>query len=98
MCKLGWIEEKNITIEYRFADQKFERLPELAENLVRLKVDLIVAPGSKISFSHSRLAMGKSFPVDRICRVCLRLGYSGWRAIFPEICVDSFCRSCMDSN
>jgi len=50
MSKLGWIEEKNITIEYRFADQKFERLPELAEDLVRLKVDLIVAPGSKIHF------------------------------------------------
>ena len=43
--KLGWIEGKNITIEYRFADQKFERLPELAAELVRLKVDLIVAPG-----------------------------------------------------
>ena len=45
MRKLGWIEGKNITIEYRFAEQKFERLPELAAELVRLKVDLIVAPG-----------------------------------------------------
>ena len=33
---------KNITIEYRFAEQKQERLPELAADLVRLKVDLIV--------------------------------------------------------
>jgi putative ABC transport system substrate-binding protein len=40
--KLGWIEGKNITIEYRFTEQKPERLPELAANLVRLKVDLIV--------------------------------------------------------
>ena len=40
--KLGWIEGKNITIEYRFAEQKHERLPELAADLVRLKVDLIV--------------------------------------------------------
>jgi putative ABC transport system substrate-binding protein len=40
--KLGWIEGKNITIEYRFTDQKLERLPELAADLVRLKVDLIV--------------------------------------------------------
>jgi len=40
--KLGWIEGKNITIEYRFAEQKRERLPELAAELVRLKVDLIV--------------------------------------------------------
>src|SRR5262245_3745262 len=35
--KLGWIEGKNITIEYRFAEQKNERLPELAADLVRLK-------------------------------------------------------------
>jgi putative tryptophan/tyrosine transport system substrate-binding protein len=40
--KLGWIEGKNIAIEYRFAEQKAERLPELAADLVRRKVDLIV--------------------------------------------------------
>ena len=45
LSKLGWIEGKNITIEYRFAEQKLERLPELAAELVRLKVDLIVVPG-----------------------------------------------------
>ena len=43
--KLGWIEGKNIAIEYRFAEQKLERLPELAAELVRLKVDLIVVGG-----------------------------------------------------
>jgi putative ABC transport system substrate-binding protein len=42
MSKLGWVEGKNFTIEYRFAEQKPERLPELAADLVRLKVDLIV--------------------------------------------------------
>jgi len=42
LIKLGWIEGKNITIEYRFAEQKNERVPELAAELVRLKVDLIV--------------------------------------------------------
>jgi putative ABC transport system substrate-binding protein len=42
LSKLGWIEGKNITIEYRFAEGKNERLPELAADLVRLKVDLIV--------------------------------------------------------
>jgi len=40
--KLGWVEGKNITIEYRFAEGKSERRPELAADLVRLKVDLIV--------------------------------------------------------
>src|SRR5262249_49987942 len=43
LIKLGWIEGKNITIEYRFAEQKFESLLELAADLVRLKVDVIVA-------------------------------------------------------
>src|SRR5262245_14247290 len=42
MSRLGWIEGKNITIEYRFAEGKLERAPELATELVRLKVDLIV--------------------------------------------------------
>ena len=45
LSKLGWIEGKNISIEYRFAEQKPERLPELAADLVRLKVDLIVTTG-----------------------------------------------------
>jgi putative ABC transport system substrate-binding protein len=40
--KLGWVERKNIAFEYRFAEQKPDRLPELAADLVRLKVDLIV--------------------------------------------------------
>ena len=43
--KLGWIEGKNFTIEYRFGEQKPERVPELAADLVRLKVDLIVVSG-----------------------------------------------------
>ncbi len=46
LSKLGWIEGKNITFEYRFAEQKPERLPELAADLARLKVDLIVVSGT----------------------------------------------------
>ena len=45
LSKLGWIEGKNITVEYRFAEQRLEQLPELAADLVRLKVDLIVVTG-----------------------------------------------------
>src|SRR5882724_10906381 len=45
--KLGWIEGKDFTIEYRFGENKPGpgRLHELAADLVRLKVDLIVASG-----------------------------------------------------
>jgi putative ABC transport system substrate-binding protein len=40
--KLGWIEGKNLAIEYRHAEGRNDRLPELAADLVRRKVDLIV--------------------------------------------------------
>src|SRR5215831_7982281 len=42
LSKLGWVEGKNIAIEYRFAEGNNDRLRELAADLVRLKVDLIV--------------------------------------------------------
>jgi putative ABC transport system substrate-binding protein len=45
MRELGYVEGQNIVIEYRYADGKFDRLPELAGELVRLKVDVIVAGG-----------------------------------------------------
>jgi putative ABC transport system substrate-binding protein len=44
--ELGYVEGKNIVIEYRSAEGKTERLPELAAELVRLKVELIVTAGS----------------------------------------------------
>jgi len=46
MRELGWIDGKNIVIEYRWADGHFERLPALVEELLRLKVEVIVAPTS----------------------------------------------------
>ena len=54
LSKLGWIEGKNITIEYRFAEQKTERLPELAADLVRLKVDLIVVSGTTAALAAKK--------------------------------------------
>jgi putative ABC transport system substrate-binding protein len=44
--ELGYVEGRNITIEYRWAEGKPARIRELAEELVRLKVDVIVAPSS----------------------------------------------------
>jgi putative ABC transport system substrate-binding protein len=43
---LGYVEGKNVAYEYRFADDKLDRLPALAEELVRLKVDVLHTPGT----------------------------------------------------
>jgi putative tryptophan/tyrosine transport system substrate-binding protein len=45
MGRFGWIEGKNIAFEYRYGEQKRERLPELAKDLARLKVDIILTVG-----------------------------------------------------
>ncbi len=44
--ELGYVERKNIIIEWRSAEEKLDRLPELAAELVRLKVDVIVTAGA----------------------------------------------------
>ena len=43
--ELGYVEGKTILFEYRFAEGKFDRLPDLAAELVRLNVDIIVVSG-----------------------------------------------------
>ena len=42
----GWVEGQNVVLEYRWAEGRYDRLPDLAAELVRLKVDVIFAPGT----------------------------------------------------
>src|SRR6266481_2089022 len=51
---LGYIEGQSITIEYRFANGQVGRLPELATELVRLKLDVIVTPGTPASMAAKK--------------------------------------------
>jgi putative tryptophan/tyrosine transport system substrate-binding protein len=59
--ELGWIEGGNILIEFRGAEGNYARLPELAADLVRLKVDLIVARSSQ--FVQPAKAATSSIPI-----------------------------------
>jgi len=60
MRDLGYVEGKNIVIEYRYAEGKVDRLPALAEELVRLNVDVIWALGPAVS--HAKNAT-KTIPI-----------------------------------
>jgi putative ABC transport system substrate-binding protein len=58
----GHIEGQNIAIEYRYAEQKLDRLPELAAELVRLKVDIIIASGGTVTVQAAKNAT-KTIPI-----------------------------------
>ena len=59
--ELGYVEGQNLVVEYRYADGKVERLPELAAELVSLKVDIIVAGGTPHpSLPSTPLALSQS--------------------------------------
>ena len=60
--ELGYIEGQNIVIEYRYAEGKQDRAPELAAELVRLKVDIIVAAGGGILVRAAKNAT-KTIPI-----------------------------------
>ena len=58
----GYIEGQNIAIEYRYAEGRQDRLPELAAELVRLKVDIIVAAGPNRTIQVTKNAT-KTIPI-----------------------------------
>jgi len=60
--ELGYIEGQNIAFEYRHADGKSDRYPELATELVRLKVDIIVVEGGTIAVRAAKNAT-KTIPI-----------------------------------
>ena len=67
--ELGYIDGKNILIEYRYAEGKEDRLPELATELVRLKVDAIFTAGHQpFSLLNKQLKQSLSYSSARAIR------------------------------
>ena len=62
LSERGYIEGQNIAIEYRYAEGKVDRAPELAADLVRLKVDIIVAAGGSVIVQAAKNAT-KTIPI-----------------------------------
>lgn len=52
---LGWIEGKNVTIEYRYGEGSNRRVPQLAAELVALKVDVIVVGGATPALAAKKM-------------------------------------------
>jgi putative ABC transport system substrate-binding protein len=65
--ELGYIVGKNIAIESRFADDKLDRLPTLADELVRLKVDVLITPGTTAALAAKNAT--RTIPI-----VCINIG------------------------
>jgi len=68
--ELGWVEGQNLVIEYRWAEGNVERLPDLAAELVRRKVDVIVAPAGSAALAAknatSSIPIVMIFPSDPV--------------------------------
>src|SRR5262245_62104839 len=60
--ELGYIERQNIAIEYRYAEGKNDRIPGLATELVRLKVDIIVVAAGDMTIRAAKNAT-KTIPI-----------------------------------
>ena len=61
LADLGYVEGSNLVIEFRYGDDVIERVPELAAELMRLPVDLIVAQGAAASKSVNSACPFPSF-------------------------------------
>src|SRR5499427_3271712 len=59
----GYVEGRNVTIEYRWADTQFDRLPALAADLVRRQVAVLVVAGAGSSFPGQFKAITTTIPI-----------------------------------
>ena len=74
---LGYVEGRNVQIEYRWAEGKYERFPELVAELVSLKVDVIVTAGTPAALAVKRATV--TIP-SRWWRSAIPWAPASWRA------------------
>ena len=72
---LGWVENENVSIAYRFADGRLDRLPDLAAELIGLKVDVILA--STAACAVDGLSCSRSLEPEPACPRARHAGLGG---------------------
>ena len=94
---LGYVEGKNIVIEFRFADGQYDRLPELAAELVRLKMDVIVTHSSPGALAAKQATATNPIPVV-MTNSATRLDWASSRALRVPAATSPATRSSLASS
>jgi putative tryptophan/tyrosine transport system substrate-binding protein len=90
--ELGYVEGHNVPLAYRFAEGRFERLPTLADELVRLPVDVLVTDGAGVLAARQATdTMPIVFAVfaDPLAEGLVGSPDAGWLVITPVLNTDS---------
>ncbi len=97
LLERGWVEGQNVVIEWRFAEGRMERFPDLTADLIRLKVDIVVTLGGPAARAAKQattttpiVAIGVSDPVGQgLVASLARPGgnVTGLATLFPELAV-----------
>jgi putative tryptophan/tyrosine transport system substrate-binding protein len=90
--ELGYVEGHNVHMAYRFAEGRFERLPTLADELVRLPVDVLVTDGAGVLAARQAtdtMPIVLAVFADPLAEGLVGSPDAGWLVITPVLNTDS---------